>query len=407
MKFSRLLVAGATLCIATSAVARTTGNEFNPAVSLILNGLYTDFDEDEFALPGFQVGGEAGLPEKGFSLDHTELTISASIDQVLYGEFTAALEAGEVEIEEAYVETLGLGGGLTLRGGRFFSGFGYINDIHVHAQDFVQAPLTHQAMFGTHLFDDGVQARWIAPTETYVELGAELLSGRSFPGGDNEDGNEGVVLFGRIGGDLGDSWSWRTGASGYASEFDVREAGGHHHGDDGGGADNELLDGEVDVLGLDAVFKWAPGGNPTQRNLALSAEYLLRNEEGEAEFAEDGNVATARYDGEQTAWYVSAVYQWQPRWRVGLRHERLSADNDLDDFTVEAGALDFDEFADESGLGDGDDPERTSLMVDYSPSEFSRFRVQLDHDDLGHDGSEERLFLQYTTSLGAHGAHGF
>lgn len=406
MNVARPCLLVAALCAAIPALAQTAGNEFNPAVSLILDGRYATYDEEGLELPGFQIGGEAGLPEKGLSLGHTELAVSASIDQLLYGEFTAALEEGETGIEEAYVETLGLGGGFTLRGGRFFSGFGYLNEVHGPAQDFVQTPLVHQAMFGGHLGDDGVQVRWIAPTPMYLELGAELLSGRTFPGGGNEDGAEGGVLFGRIGGDLSESWSWRLGASQYTSSFDVREAGGHHHGHGGGDADNELLDGEVDVAGLDAVFKWAPGGNPAQRNLTLSAEYLLRDESGEAEFAENGNVGTAGYDGEQTAWYVSAVYQWQPRWRVGLRHERLSADNDLEDFTVEAGALDFDEFAEESGLGDGEDPERTSLMADYSPSEFSRFRVQLDRDDFGHD-SESRFYLQYSVSLGAHGAHSF
>lgn len=406
MRIPALPVIGLAMVVAAPATARTTGNEFNPAVSLILDGRYADYDEEAFELPGFQIGGEAGLPDKGFSLGHTELTMSASVDQSLYGEFTAAIEEGEVEIEEAYIETLGLGAGLTLRGGRFFSGFGYLNDIHEHAQDFVQAPLTYQAMFGGHLGDDGVQLRWIAPTAVYLELGGELLAGRTFPGGANEDGAEGGVVFGRVGGDLSESWSWRVGASHYTSSFDVREAGGHHHGDGGGGADNELLDGDVDVTGLDAVFKWAPGGNPSQRNLALSAEYLLRDESGEAEFAEDGNVGTADYDGEQTAWYVSAVYQWQPRWRVGARVEQLSADNDLDNFTVESGALDFDEFAEESGLGDGDDPERTSLMVDYSPSEFSRLRLQVDRDDFGED-SESRVYLQYNVSLGTHGAHAF
>lgn len=394
------------MTLSVSAAAQTTGNEFNPAISLILDGRYSDFDHDDFELPGFQIGGEAGLPEKGFSLGHTELTASASIDQTLYGEFTAALEEDTVEIEEAYVETLGLGGGVTLRGGRFFSGFGYLNDVHDHAQDFTQTPLSYQAMFGGHLGDDGVQLRWIAPTDLWLELGGELLSGQSFPGGENEDANNGAVLFGRLGGDLGDLWSWRAGSSYYTSEFDVREAGGHGHGHGGGDADNELLDGEVDVVGLDAVFKWAPGGNATERNLTLSAEHLLRDESGEAEFTEDGNTGTADYTGEQSAWYVSAVYQWQPRWRAGVRYERLSADNDLENYTVEAGALDFDEFADESGLGDGDDPERTSLMVDYAPSEFSRFRMQFDRDEFGGD-TEDRVYLQYSVSLGAHGAHGY
>jgi hypothetical protein len=254
MPIPRLTLVAVAVTLAVPATAQSADKAFNPAVSLILDGRYADYDEEVFELPGFQIGGEAGLPDKGFSLGHTELTMSANVDQLLYGEFTAAIEEGETEIEEAYIETLGLGGGLTLRGGRFFSGFGYLNDVHDHAQDFAQTPLVYQAMFGGHLGDDGVQARWIAPTPLYLELGGELLAGRTFPGGDNEDGAEAGVLFARIGADLGDSWNWRLGTSWYASDFEQREAGGHHHGDGGGDADNELLDGEVDVAGLDAVF---------------------------------------------------------------------------------------------------------------------------------------------------------
>jgi hypothetical protein len=46
-------------------------------------------------------------------------------------------------------------------------------------------------------------------------------------------------------------------------------------------------------------------------------------------------------------------------------------------------------------------------MVDFSPSEFSRVRLQFARDR-AHEGFEDnQLFLQYQTSLGAHGAHSF
>jgi hypothetical protein len=46
-------------------------------------------------------------------------------------------------------------------------------------------------------------------------------------------------------------------------------------------------------------------------------------------------------------------------------------------------------------------------MVDYSLSEFSRFRLQLAADRSSPDGTDRQLFLQYIMSLGAHGAHSF
>jgi hypothetical protein len=83
---------GAKLCATVALVngdvsaqgGTITGNEFNLAISLILDGRYTDYDE-AFQLPGFQLGGEGGLPEKGFGLGESELAISANVDDLFYG----------------------------------------------------------------------------------------------------------------------------------------------------------------------------------------------------------------------------------------------------------------------------------------------------------------------------------
>jgi hypothetical protein len=54
---------------------------------------------------------------------------------------------------------------------------------------------------------------------------------------------------------------------------------------------------------------------------------------------------------------------------------------------------------------------KTSVMVDWSPSEFSRLRLQLATDRSGrYDGvrADNRVWtLQYQVALGAHGAHGY
>ncbi len=106
------------------SVGKISGNEFNPAIILILNAQYVDIDNSDLKLAGFELGGEAGLPNKGFALGHNERSISANIDDKFYGLINTAIvyEDGEteVEIEEAYVETLKLGAGFTAKGGRFF-----------------------------------------------------------------------------------------------------------------------------------------------------------------------------------------------------------------------------------------------------------------------------------------------
>ena len=52
-------------------------------------------------------------------------------------------------------------------------------------------------------------------------------------------------------------------------------------------------------------------------------------------------------------------------------------------------------------------PQRYSVMFDYTPSEFSRFRVQWQQSRIRPDLTDNQLFIQYILTLGAHGAHKF
>ncbi len=52
-------------------------------------------------------------------------------------------------------------------------------------------------------------------------------------------------------------------------------------------------------------------------------------------------------------------------------------------------------------------PRRVSLMTDWSPSEFSRVRLQWARDQARAGITDNQLWLQYVVSLGVHGAHKF
>ena len=45
-------------------------------------------------------------------------------------------------------------------------------------------------------------------------------------------------------------------------------------------------------------------------------------------------------------------------------------------------------------------------MLEWLPSEFSRPRLQYNRDKSSAD-ADDQVFLQYTHSLGAHGAHSY
>jgi hypothetical protein len=202
---------------ASSARARPAGeNAFNPAVSLILNGVLANLSQDpaRHQITGFTpTGGEVGPGSRGLNLSETELVFSANIDPNFRGTLIAALAPdNSIAVEEGYIQGIGLAHGLGFKAGRFYSSVGYQNEIHAHARDFADAPLASKVFLGNQLADDGVQLRWVAPTDTFVELGAEIGRGRSFPGSNRDKNGAGAGnLFARLGGDIGASRAWRLG----------------------------------------------------------------------------------------------------------------------------------------------------------------------------------------------------
>jgi hypothetical protein len=96
------------------------------------------------------------------------------------------------------------------------------------------------------------------------------------------------------------------------------------------------------------------------------------------------------------------VYQFLPRWRFGARYDYLDS-GDTRIGLVRDGTLTASDF---SILLPGT-PKRTSVMFDWSASEFSRLRAQYAWDDAAAGASDEQFFLQYIYALGAHGAHKF
>lgn len=365
-------------------------NSFNPAIGVTFQGQAWSYgnDPDDYYIPGFPLGGEAGLAPEGLSLAESEITMSANVDDKFMAMLTVpiAVEDGdvEVELEEAWVETLALPAGLALRMGRFFADVGYLNTKHFHSWDFADLPLVYQAFLGNQYIDDGLQLRWLAPTEFYLEFSGEILRGDSYPAGGAARSGVGSSTLGlKTGGDIGFSNSWLFGFSWIGAESEERESGSE---------DNPLLfTGDTDIYIADFVWKWAPLGNSRQQNFKFQAEYMWRNEDGFYNLPEGIELP---WDEHQQGWYAQAIFQPFPRWRLGVRYGRLSG--------ATADAVYFGTPL----YSAGSDPERYSAMVDWSNSEFSRLRLQYELDKSAEE--DDHLFgLQYIFSIGAHGAHSF
>jgi hypothetical protein len=388
-------------------------NAFNPAVSLILQGTAARSSQDpaDYQITGFAPsGGEVGPPPRSFSIGESELSIAANIDPYFRGQMTAALTPeNEVAVEEAFFQTLALGGGFTLKGGRFLSGIGYQNEIHQHAWDFQDAPFAYQAFLGGRFNDDGLQLRWLAPTDLFLEFGAEVGRGRAFPSAEQSKNGVGAwSLFGHAGGDIGASTAWRAGLSYLYAEPKDRA---FEDADSLGNAVTQSFSGRSKLWIADFILKWAPNGNATVTNFKLQGEYFRRDESGTLAYDDSAQSApqfgapiSDAYSSRQSGWYLQAVYQFMPRWRAGLRFDQLDSGTVYNGIVANGAgptAADF------PLLGTAHDPRRTTAMVDWSPSEFSRIRLQLAEDDSRAGVSDHQALVQYIYSLGAHGAHKF
>ena len=403
---SRFVVAMALAMAALSVHAQARESAFNPAISLILQGTVarSSLEPETYRISGFAPsGGEVGPPRRGFSLSESELVFAGNIDPYYRGQLVAALTPeDEVEVEEAFIQTLALGRGFTVKAGRFLSGIGYQNEIHQHAWDFADAPLVYKAFLGGRFNDDGVQLRWVAPTELFVELGAEAGRGRSFPGSDFEKNGAGAAaFFGRVGGDLR-AMAWRAGISHLHTSPRERA---FDDADSLGEAVIQSFSGRSRLWIADAVIKWS-------QTFKIQAEYFRRKESGDLTYDDStqavpqfGTPFSGGYASRQSGAYAQAVWQFIPRWRVAYRHDRLShgsVSNGIVDSGAGPAAADF------ALLMNEHNPTRSTAMLDWSPTEFSRLRLQLARDKSRADSrTDNQVVLQYIHSLGAHGAHRF
>jgi hypothetical protein len=93
-----------------------------------------------------------------------------------------------------------------------------------------------------------------------------------------------------------------------------------------------------------------------------------------------------------------------PRWRLGYRYDRLSHGSIENGIVVNGlgpTAADF------PLLMADHNPTRNTVMLDWSPTEFSRWRLQYANDKSRIGVTDNQLLLQYILSVGAHGAHRF
>jgi hypothetical protein len=363
---------------APAAAGPTSQNLYNPGIAAVLNGFFTAARRDTGGnerIAGFAAGDDIGHPERGFSLGESEVSFTANIDPSLAGFLDFSIDdQNNIDLEEAYIRTTDLPGGFTFKAGRFLSAIGYLNERHAHDWNFSDAPLPYRAFLNNQLGDDGVQIRWLAPTDQFLEFGVEAFRGDEYPA--NGGANNGVgtyTAFVHTGSDIDDSSSYLAALSYLHTRAIDRED-----------ADGDLFTGDSSLGIASLVYKWAPHGNPLVHNFVAAAEYFYGNDKG--------SFNGVNLDQSHQGWYVQGVYQFMPQWSVGLRASGLSSDS----VSAILAGTEVDDL--------GHDPLDLTALLEYDTSEFGRIRLQYSHDESS--GPEnDILMMQFTVIYGPHGAH--
>lgn len=402
----------------SSSPAPLAGKAWSPAdpIRVSKGGAYA-----ELGLVGtFAVGGSTASDigalqpgghdpnQRGFTVQGAEMNLQGAVDPYFRANANVAflLNNGgetEVELEEAWLETVSLPGNLQVRAGQYLTEFGRINTQHPHAWGFVDAPLINARLFGPDgLRNPGARVSWLVPTPFYSELffGVQNSQGDTAYSFRNDHGGE--PMYGRIADARGvKRFSDLLYSARYAASFEP--------------ADNQTLlgglsavfgpnssggDTDTQIFGADVFWKWksphAHGGFPF---VSCQTEALLRRfQTGASTSADLTGDSVPDFVPRETLvdWggYSQVLWGFKPGWVAGLRGDYA------------AGKQAEYEKLYGSDLARGT-RWRISPNLTWYPSEFSKLRLQYNYDQRDGIGSDHSLWLQFEFLLGAHAAHKF
>ena len=392
-------------------------SKFIPDISLVMDASYVDRNVKDDEVGHLELPGVAhGLigshshgsdehatynAENGFNLNYAELVLSSSVDPFFTMDGVFHFSENGVHVEELFFTSNALGHGARVKGGKFNSSFGYLNEQHHHAWDFADMPLVYEAFLGMHgLNEKGAQIQWTAPTPFYLMAGFEVLQGENEqmfghetighaedPIAEGEDAPAMYIGYLKASQDLGNTTL--LGGISYAQG----ESRIDHSADEEG---PHAFSGDAKLYGADFVLLHALD---SYKSIKWQSEYLQRELDG-TQYALDSDGAVLGSPSmlkEQSGLYSQLIYTHDKNWRGGVRYDTILK-NDVT-------AANFDK-PQPNGL------DKYTAMVEYHTSEFARFRLQYSRDDsmFNEDGEREKIdtvIFQANISIGAHAAHSF
>ena len=402
-------------------------------INISLDGLFAAGTSTERDVHELQLGGH-DPNQRGFTIQNVEMVLEGAIDPYFRGQgnityFIDPEGESQVELEEAFLESLSLPSNLQLKAGQYLTEFGRHNQTHPHTWGFVDAPLVNARFLGPDgLRNPGARLSWLTPTPFFSELlvsvqnshGETASSFRSEGHSHGEEDEEEIPFaFRHPDNDRGiEDFGDLLYSARYAVSFDLTPSqvillgGSAALGPNSRGAE-ESGGTDTQIYGVDFTWKWKSprhsGGFPF---VAWQTEGMLRRYDvGTFDWAETGEVIDrgtglpAILPSETLTdygMYSQLLYGFRKGWIGGVRIDYVTgerADYEKRDLLFEGEDL-------------GRDPLRArrwrvSPGLTWHPTEFSKFRLQYNYDDRRGFGVDHSVWLQVEFVLGAHAAHKF
>jgi len=394
-------------------------NRFNPAIGLVFETIfgYTQRRQRFVGGDGADAGGDVGtrLPSNFSSALRTiELFASAEVDPFARAYLIASGHAEGInaqgsegfgksffEIEEAAIQSTSLPYNLSIRGGRFFSDWGFLGRRHAHDLPQIDVPPSLAQIFGNGNRTDGIELSWLVPAPFYLLINTGTGFSFGLPGegplaGLRRQVIQGNVLFGAIRTyfDINDDNNIELGLSGlYTPQSRVPRA----------RTDGLLAVGSDDpidrhVFNMDFHYRWYPLGRGLRQSFAIHGEALYDFGQGRRDIF--GNTVS------RGAWggYAYLEHRYSKRWRSGFRfdyHQILSEPALVTNpITGLAGTT-------VNTSGNHTDAITFSPYVTFYASEFQRFILQYNHSNYGNTfAPNNQVLFQWQVVIGSH-QHGF
>ena len=381
-------------------------------VTLRLMDLSTDLlfavggsTERDESLQSLQGGGHDPR-KRGFTLQNLELSFLGAIDPFFSGEvhliyFVEPVEGESVfELEEAFFTTQQLPFGLEQYGfeiefGQMFSEIGRINPRHPHAWDWLDQPVINSRLFGPDgMRGLGMRLGWLTPLPWFSQfhLGVQNAGGEtmaSFLSSDElyeERAIGGLEFADREVRSLEDFvWlaRWENSWS-LSEELSTAIGVSGLVGPNASGSDGCSF-----VYGADFLLQWRPlESNRGYPFLTWQTEFLRRVYEVDSSATE--------LSGEHLVdegLYTQILWGFARDWAAGVRYEYARGDG------ASVGGRAADPFR--------DDRHRVAPLLTWTPTHFSRVRLQYNFDHADHLVDDAHsVWLGFEVLLGKHPAHG-